>query len=79
VAAGCVGDPEKNDHGRAARSSPGDHVDVVTNAEWQIHRRVKVDPQDIPRIHQRPVPIPLSGDGASSRAQRVVQRWAAPS
>jgi hypothetical protein len=49
VAAGCVCDPEKNDHGRAARSSPGDHVDMVTDPACPIHRRVEVDPEDIPR------------------------------
>jgi hypothetical protein len=48
VAAGCICDPEKNDHGRGARSSHGDHVDMVTDSRCEIHRRVQVDPEDIP-------------------------------
>jgi hypothetical protein len=48
VAAGCICDPDKNDHGRGARSTDGDHVDMVTNNQCEIHRRVKVDPEDIP-------------------------------
>jgi hypothetical protein len=48
VAAGCICDPEKNDHGRGVRSPDGDHVDMVTNGQCEIHRRVKVDPEDTP-------------------------------
>ena len=48
VAAGCLCDPEKNDHGRGARSSHTDRVDMVTHNQCAIHRRVQVDPEDIP-------------------------------
>jgi hypothetical protein len=48
VAAGCICDPGKNDHGRGARSSHDDHVDMVTDSRCEIHRRVQVDPEDIP-------------------------------
>lgn len=48
VAAGCICDPEKNNHGRGARASDGDHVDMVTNNQCEIHRRVKVNPEDVP-------------------------------
>ncbi|MDT7740945.1 MAG: hypothetical protein QOE59_23 [Actinomycetota bacterium] len=48
VAAGCICDPDKNDHGRGARFSHGDHIDMVTDNQCEIHRRVKVDPEDIP-------------------------------
>ena len=44
VAAGCICDPEDHDHGRGARSPDGDQVDMVTNDQCQIHRRVEVDP-----------------------------------
>jgi hypothetical protein len=46
VAAGCLCDPEKNDHGRGARPTDGDHVDMVPDDRCPIHRRVEIDPED---------------------------------
>jgi hypothetical protein len=48
VAAGCICDPEKNNQGRGARSSDGDHVDMVTNNQCNIHQRVQIDLRDAP-------------------------------
>jgi hypothetical protein len=47
MAAGCMCDPEKNAHGLGIPKED-DTVAMVTNNQCEIHRRVKIDSNDIP-------------------------------
>lgn len=47
VAAGCICDPEKNDHGRGIRTAD-DGLTLVADVECGIHQRVTVDLAGIP-------------------------------
>lgn len=48
VAAGCLCDPEKNNHGRGIEVPDSDRTAMVTNNDCQVHPRVRVDSKDIP-------------------------------
>ena len=47
VAAGCICDPEKNDHGRGVRTAD-DGLTLVADVECDIHQRVTVDLAEMP-------------------------------